>query len=78
MAWTRKGGEAWFGDEGSGVALGLMEGLRQVKISHTVDEGGVYAATRWRGDWSVELDIICLEVWGDFTVFTQSTVEELP
>jgi hypothetical protein len=67
-AWTLKGNEAWFGNEDNGVAMGLMEGLRQVKVSHKTGDSGVYEATEWRGDWDLEIEVNCIEVWGDYTI----------
>jgi hypothetical protein len=65
-AWTQTGQEAWFGENGKGVAVGLIDGLRKAKISHIGEgEDGTYEATKWRGNWELEIEIEHVEVWGE-------------
>ncbi|KAF4624205.1 hypothetical protein G7Y89_g13968 [Cudoniella acicularis] len=63
-AWTLDD-ELWFGDKGKGMAMGLTDGVKKLKIAHDIKSEGVYQTTSWRGDWTLELEIDKIEVWGE-------------
>lgn len=62
-AWIVEPAAVWFGDEGRGTAIGLLDGLRKAKVVHK-SAPGTYTTTAWRGEYELELDITRVEVWG--------------
>jgi hypothetical protein len=65
-AWNQTGQEGWFGENGKGVTVGLIDGLRKAKVSHIGEgEDGTYEATKWRGNWELQIEIEHVEIWGE-------------
>jgi hypothetical protein len=62
-AWTcSKDAELWFGEQGAGFAMGLINGGRRLSVLHKGSKG-VYQTTAWRGDWELNVEIERVEVW---------------
>ncbi|KAF1948881.1 hypothetical protein CC80DRAFT_539395 [Byssothecium circinans] len=58
-----------FGSENGGACLSLDASMKKARFSHSIKDAegeGVYEVTNWRGDFSVDLAIDEMELWGDF------------
>lgn len=59
------GGELVFGQRGNGAMLALQQDSKKAIISHNVSgqHEPMYAATAWRGDWQVEVEVEDIALW---------------
>ncbi|KAI9927216.1 hypothetical protein ASPWEDRAFT_188343 [Aspergillus wentii DTO 134E9] len=58
-------GELVFGQRGNGTSLVLQNDSKKAIVSHksSGQDGPMYAATSWRGDWEVEVEVEEIEMW---------------